>query len=96
MAVDEILALKQRYNKADLAYAFEWEGQEVLAAFVTASLRQDPPNGYEITLIAPPTTVVAGQCFIIDQHGKKVGALGTTEEGAVENRITLTTLASKP
>jgi hypothetical protein len=97
MAVDEILALKQRYQKAsDLTYTFECEGQQVQGAFVTASLGQNPPNAYEIVLLAPATTVVAGQCHITDMHGKKLGASGSTQKGPKENRITLETLAVKP
>src|SRR4051794_14274647 len=94
MAVNEILALKRRYEKtSDLTYTFECEGREVNGAFLTASLGQKPPNAYQIVLLAPATTVVEGQCYITDTHGNRLGAGGSTQQGAKENRITLETLA---
>jgi hypothetical protein len=96
MAVDEILALKQRYKASDLIYTFECEGQQVQAAFVTASLGQRPPNAYQIEVSAPAATVADGQCYIIDRHGKRRGAGASTQKGAKENRITIETIAVKP
>lgn len=96
MAVDEILALKQRYKQVDPTYTFECEGQQVQVAFVTAELDQNPPNAYKIHLIAPATAFVEGQCFITDRHGNRQGAVGSTQKGAKENRITLKTIAVIP
>jgi hypothetical protein len=97
MAIDEILALKQRYKEtSDRIYTFECEGREVSAVFVTASPGQRPPNAYEIDLTAPVSTVADGQCYIIDRHGKRQGAGGFTQKGAKENRIKLETIAVKP
>src|SRR5437763_16944434 len=97
MAVDEILALKQRYKEASgLMYTFECEGQQVQAAFVTASLGQRPPNAYQIELIPPATTVAEGQCYIIDRHRKRQGAEASTQQRDKEKRTTIQTITAKP
>jgi len=98
LAIDEIMALKERHLKIKPPpiYNFEHDGKLVKAVFVTAGVEEKPPNFYRIELLAPKETVVNGKCMITDRHGKQQSATATTIEGPVENRIILETLAVKP
>lgn len=73
MAVDEIIALKQRHHTEGLIYTFECDGKRIEAAFLTATPLPDPATAYRIELLAPLTTVANGQCYIADTHGKRLG-----------------------
>lgn len=96
LAVDEVMALKNRHNPTkggSSKYEFEYEGKTILAAFVTGSNLHSPANSYQIELLSLPDVVVAGQCFITDTKGRRLGATAITKRGAKENRIIITSLA---
>jgi len=94
-AVDEIIALKKRHIGNDLRYTFECDGKQITAAFVTASLQEDPLNAFQIELLAPAGISANGQAYIYDISGKKLGATASTRPQGNENRIILETLAVK-